>query len=186
MRSMINHSTLPESLWGKALKTIVYILNRVPTKAIDKTPYEIWTGKRPSLKHLHIWGCPDEARPYRLNEKKLDSRTISCYFIGYSERSRGYKFYDPTTKAIFETGNAWFFADVEFAGGVKFKDFVFEEEHVEIPLIVFDNDQVQASILDIFQEAIPDQDNVVDPPAQVQQIVPEEQTLQPQEPMPLR
>ena len=33
---------------------------------------------------------------------KLDSRTVSCYFIGYSKRSRGYKFYDPTTKSIFE------------------------------------------------------------------------------------
>ena len=55
-------------------------------------------------------------------------------------------------------------------GGEKIKDFVFEEEHVGIPLIVFDNDQVQASIPDIVQEAIPDQDNVVDPLAQVQQI----------------
>ena len=70
--------------------------------------------------------------------------------------------------------------------GEKIKDFVFEEEHVEIPLIDFDNDQVKASIPDIVQEAIPNQDNVVDPPAQVQQIVPEEQTLQPQEPMLLR
>ena len=101
VRCMISHSTLPASLWGKALKTTVYILNRVPTKATDKTPYEIWTGKKPSLKHLHIWGCPVEARPYRPNEKKLNSRTISCYFIRYSKRSRGYKFYDPTTKAIF-------------------------------------------------------------------------------------
>ena len=67
-------------------------------------------------------------------------------------------------------------------GGEKIKDFVFEEEHVEIPLIAFDNDQVQASIPDI----VPDQDNVVDPPTHVQQIVLEEQTLQPQEPMPLR
>ena len=94
------------------------------------------------MKHLHIWGCPSEARPYRPNEKKLDSRTISCYFIGFSKRSRGYKFYDPTTKAIFEKENARFFEDVEFVGGEKIKDFVFEEEHVEIPLIAFDNDQV--------------------------------------------
>lgn len=41
------------------------------------------------------------ARPSRPNEKKLDSRTVSCYFVGYSERSRRYKlFYDPTTKSI--------------------------------------------------------------------------------------
>ena len=89
--------------------------------------------KKPTLKHLHVWGCPVEARPYRPNEKKLDSRTVSCYFIGYSERSRGYKFYDPTTRSIFETGNAGFFEDVEFAGGDKYKDFVFEEEYIDIP-----------------------------------------------------
>ena len=115
VRSMISHSTLPKSLWGVALKTAVYILNRVPTKATATTPYELWTGKKPSLNHLHIWGCPAEARPYKPHEKKLDSRTISCYFIRYSERSRGYKFYDPTTKAIFETAIAQFFEDVEFA-----------------------------------------------------------------------
>ena len=89
VRSMINHSNLSISLWGEALKIAAYILNRVTTKATAKTPYEFWTGKKPSLKHLHIWGCPAEARPYRPHEKKLDSRTISCYFIGYSERSKG-------------------------------------------------------------------------------------------------
>nr|KAJ0213750.1 hypothetical protein LSAT_V11C400160130 [Lactuca sativa] len=41
VRSMISHSTLPESLWGEALKTAAYILNRVPTKAAVKTPYEL-------------------------------------------------------------------------------------------------------------------------------------------------
>jgi len=62
-RSMISHSSLPESLWGEALKTVVYILNRVPSKAVNKTPYELWIGKRSSIKHLHIWGCLIETRP---------------------------------------------------------------------------------------------------------------------------
>ena len=95
VRSMINHSSLPESLWGKAIKTAVYILNRVPSKIIAKTPYELWTKKKPSIRHLHVWGCLDEARPYRPNERKLDSRTVSCYFVKYLERSSGFKFYDP-------------------------------------------------------------------------------------------
>ncbi|KAL0368210.1 UNVERIFIED_CONTAM: Retrovirus-related Pol polyprotein from transposon TNT 1-94 [Sesamum calycinum] len=121
LRSMVSNSTLPESLWGEAPKTAVYILNRVPTKATNKTPYELWTGNKPSLKHLHIWGCPAEARPYRPNEKKLDSRSVSCYFVGYSERSRGYKFYSPTTKLIFESGNARFFEDVDLRGEISFQ-----------------------------------------------------------------
>jgi len=113
-RSMVSHSSLPESLWGEPLKTTTYILNRMPSKAINKTPYELWTGKKPSIKHFHIWGCPVEARPYRPHERKLDSRTISCYFVGYAEYSRGYKFYDPTLRSIFEMGNARFLEEVEF------------------------------------------------------------------------
>ena len=175
---MISHSNLPISLWGEALKTAAYILNRVLTKATAKTPYELWTGMKPSLKHLHIWGCLAEARPYRPHEKKLDSRTISCYFIGYSERSRGYKLYDLTTKSFFETRNARFFKDVEFDRGDKDRDFAFEEEYVDIPTAVIDIDQ--APIPNIVQEADPNQNNIKEPP------VPEEQTLPPPEPTPLR
>ena len=54
VRSMISHSSLPNSLWGEALKTAVYILNRVPSKAVNKIPYELWTGKKPSIRHLHV------------------------------------------------------------------------------------------------------------------------------------
>jgi len=54
MRSMISHSTLQESLLREAIKTTAYILNRVLTKAAAKTPYELWTGRKPSLKHFHI------------------------------------------------------------------------------------------------------------------------------------
>ena len=56
VRSMISQSTLPESLWGKALKTIAYILNKVPTKAAIKTPYELLTCQKPSLKHFFTFG----------------------------------------------------------------------------------------------------------------------------------
>ena len=45
--------------------------------------------------------------------KKLDSRTVSCYFVRYSERSRGFKFYDPSIRSFFETSNAKFIEDVE-------------------------------------------------------------------------
>ena len=91
----------------------------------------------------------------------MDSRTVSFYFIGYFERSKGYKFYDPTTKSIFETGNARFFEDVEFDGGDKDRDFAFEEEYVDILTTVIDIDQ--APIPDIVQEAYPNQNNIQEP-----------------------
>ncbi|KAF2319481.1 hypothetical protein GH714_016231 [Hevea brasiliensis] len=61
--------------------------------------------------------------------------------------------------------------DVEFAGGERLKDFVFEEEYVDIPLIAMDNDQEQFHIPDIVQEATLDQDNVIDPHTQPQEVV---------------
>nr|WCJ32082.1 hypothetical protein M5689_013526 [Euphorbia peplus] len=122
---MLNHSTLRESLWICGIKDFS-ILNRVPTKATSKTPYEHWTRKKPSLKNLNIWGCTAGPRPYRPNEKKLDFETTCCYFFGYSEMSMGFRFYDPTTKAIFETGNAICFEDVKFSEGNLAKEIAFE------------------------------------------------------------
>ena len=43
VRSMLSNSKLSLSLWMYALKTVVYLLNRVPSKAVSKTPFELWT-----------------------------------------------------------------------------------------------------------------------------------------------
>ncbi|RYE18823.1 MAG: hypothetical protein EOP45_13560 [Sphingobacteriaceae bacterium] len=60
VRSMLSNSSLPKSLWMHALKTAVYLLNRVPSKAVPKTHFELWTGRKPSLRHQHVFGCPVE------------------------------------------------------------------------------------------------------------------------------
>ena len=88
VRSMLSSSKLPKSLWVEALKTAVYILNRVPTKAVSKTPFELFKGWKPSLRHIRVWGCPSEVRIYNPQEKKLNPRTISGYFIGYAKNSK--------------------------------------------------------------------------------------------------
>eukprot|EP00253_Pinus_taeda_P009013 PITA_09013 len=48
-------------------------------------PFELWKGWKPSLRHMRVWGCPSEVTIYNPQEKKLDPRTISGYFIGYVE-----------------------------------------------------------------------------------------------------
>jgi transposase InsO family protein len=57
VRSMMSYSTLPLGLWMEALKTAIHILNRVPSKLVPKTPYELWTGRVFSLRHLRVWGA---------------------------------------------------------------------------------------------------------------------------------
>ncbi|GKA88197.1 zinc finger, CCHC-type containing protein [Tanacetum coccineum] len=52
IRSMMNSITLLMSFWGYALESVARILNMVPTKKVDKTPYEIWNGKVPNMSYL--------------------------------------------------------------------------------------------------------------------------------------
>ncbi|GJU85169.1 retrotransposon protein, putative, ty1-copia subclass [Tanacetum coccineum] len=59
VRSMMNLTTLPKSFWGYALKTAARILNMVPTKKVDRMPYEIWHGKAPNLSYLRVLGYED-------------------------------------------------------------------------------------------------------------------------------
>ena len=122
VRSMLSNSNIPLFLWSEALKTAVYILNRVPTKAVSKTPFELWKGWKPSLGHFHIWGCPVEVKVYNPQLKKLDPRTVSGYFIGYAEKSKGYKFYCPShTPRIVEARNAKFIEGVDINGSIPRK-----------------------------------------------------------------
>ena len=137
VRSMMSSTNVPNSLWSEALKTAMYILNRVPSKAVPTTPFELWTGRKPSLRHLHVWGCRAEARIYNPQEKKLDSRTISGYFIGYPEKSKGYRFYCPNhSTRIVETGNARFLENGEISGSEKSRKVSFDEVRVDIPTIL--------------------------------------------------
>jgi hypothetical protein len=103
----------------EALKTVIHILNRVSSKSVPKTPYELWTGREPSLNHLRVWGCLAEAKVFNPNIEKLDSKTVSCHFIGYPKRSKGYRFYCPDRHTkIVETRHAVFLEDNMIRGSM--------------------------------------------------------------------
>jgi len=80
---MLSNSKLPISLWMCALKTVMNLLNRIPSKTVLKTHVELWTNRKPSIRNLHVWGCQAKIRIYNPQEKKTDARTINGYFIGY-------------------------------------------------------------------------------------------------------
>jgi len=96
----------------------------------------------------------------------MDSRTISCYFVGYVECSQGYNFYDPTLRSIFETGNARFLEKVEFGKEENIRKVVFEEEpvidsaQVLIPIVVQETTPViENNVQTIVDDIVQEQDN---------------------------
>ena len=105
-RSMMSRIDLPISFWGYELETDVFLLNRIPSKAVEKTPYELWTGKHPGLSFLKIWGC--EAYVKRHAFDKLASKSDKCLFVGYPKETKGYYFYIPSENKVFVARNGVF------------------------------------------------------------------------------
>ena len=152
---MLRNSNLPKSLWTEALKTTMYILNRVTTNVVLKTPFELLKGWKLSLQHVCVQGCSSEVRIYNSQENKLDPRTISVYFIRYVERFKRYKFYCPSHNIrIVESRNAKFLENDLISGSNQLRNIFFQKDHLESQpstssdrLIIFHNiPQVQTGV----------------------------------------
>jgi hypothetical protein len=119
------------------LKTVVHILNRVPSKSVPKTPYEIWTVRKLTLNYLHAWGCPTEARIFKPSIGKLDPKTVSCHFIGYPDKSKGIRFYSPDRYIkIVETRHAAFLEDEVIRRSTVPQEIRLEEKRVCVPTLM--------------------------------------------------
>ena len=90
---------LPKSLWGYALETAIYILNRVLSKSVEVTAYEIWTNKKPHLSHMKVWGCYAYVKWTVSN--KLETKSDKCMFVGFPKETIGYQFYNTLDQRLF-------------------------------------------------------------------------------------
>jgi hypothetical protein len=77
---------------GKAVSTACHVLNRVPTKNSEITPYEGWKGRKPSLHYLSTWGCFAMVSVPINKKRKLGPKTVHCILLGYAHHSTTYKF----------------------------------------------------------------------------------------------
>ena len=98
---MLADSKLPHQFWAEALLTYVYLKNRSPTKALDGiTPYEAWSGIKPDVSILCIFGCSAYPHVPKIERKKLDIKTRKCVLLGYGTNQKGYRLYDVKRKKI--------------------------------------------------------------------------------------
>ena len=72
--------------------TTTYILNRVPSKSVPFTPYELWKGVTPALNVRRPWECATYVHNVSHEYGKLGSNGLKCIFIRYSESFKGYIF----------------------------------------------------------------------------------------------
>ena len=138
VRSMLADAKLPHKFWAESLSTAVYLRNRSPSVTVKgKTPFEAWTGQKPNVKHLRVFGCEAYAHVPKDERKKLDSKARKCTLLGYGDATKGYRLYDPKRARVFHS------RDVQFNELSQGTEVVREKEpnqstHVELDFPEFE------------------------------------------------
>jgi hypothetical protein len=116
VNAMLETSGLSKEWWGEAILTVCHVLNKVPTKNKEITPFEKWEKKKLNISYLRTWGCLAKVNVPINKKRKLGTKTLDCVFLGYAFHSIGYKFLiidsgvlDMLVGTIMESRDATFF-----------------------------------------------------------------------------
>nr|GEV33286.1 hypothetical protein [Tanacetum cinerariifolium] len=103
-RTMLLASQLHLFFWAEAIATACYTQNRsIIILTRNKTPYHIINDRKPSIKHLHIFGCICYITRDGKNLDKMKEKEEQCILVGYSTQSKGYHIYYKRTRMIVES-----------------------------------------------------------------------------------
>ncbi|GBM09649.1 Retrovirus-related Pol polyprotein from transposon TNT 1-94 [Araneus ventricosus] len=101
--TLLIDSELPLEFWAEAVSTAEYMHNITTTKSKDKTPMELWNGKKPSVRHVKPFGCVAFYKVFNNKRHKLQPKSKKEVFSGYSRNRKAYRIYDTEEKQIHET-----------------------------------------------------------------------------------
>lgn len=125
VRSMLVEKNVPKSFWPEAVNWAFYILNRCPTSAVkDITPEEAWSGVKPSVEHLRVFGCIAHAHIPDTQRTKLGDKSHECVLFGTSSESEGYKLFDPVSKKITVSRDVIFEEDKKWDWDASYEELI--------------------------------------------------------------
>ncbi|GJU10692.1 reverse transcriptase domain-containing protein [Tanacetum coccineum] len=100
---MLLASKIPLFFWAKAIATACYTQNRsLIISRYEKTPYHIISGRKPSFKHLYIFGFTCYITRDGENLDQMKEKGDTCILVGYSTQSKGYRVYNKRIRLIVE------------------------------------------------------------------------------------
>ena len=119
-RTMMFYMNIPKYLWGDAIPTASYLINRMPTKVLKyTTPLECLKNVFPKSQinselPLKIFGCIAYVTISKRLRSKLDPRAKNCVFGGYTPNTKGYKCFNPLIKCFYMTMDVSFMKNVPY------------------------------------------------------------------------
>ncbi|KAM0021224.1 putative RNA-directed DNA polymerase [Helianthus debilis subsp. tardiflorus] len=113
--TLLASKSMPKMFWAEAAVWSFYVLNRSPSRALlNITPEEAWSGSKPTVDHLRLWGSLAHVHVPKEKRIKLDDRSFPCVLTGVSEESKAYRLIDPKSMkvvisrdVVFEEHKAW-------------------------------------------------------------------------------
>ena len=126
-RSLMYTMNVPKFLWGEAVLTATYLINRMPSRIIGmKSPCEVLFGENKFNVVPKVFGCTCFVRDHRPSVSKLDPKAVKCIFIGYPAGQQGYKCWNPTERRTFVSMDVTFRESEPFYGEQTDLSMLFE------------------------------------------------------------
>lgn len=108
VRTILNSSKVPHKFWPEAVRYAAYCWNRICRRNSDKTPFELYGGHSPAVKHMKPFGSTCFIGVPKQRRTKFDQRAQKGIMVGYSSRIKGYRVLLPETGKVVESRNVTF------------------------------------------------------------------------------
>ncbi|CAI7830626.1 unnamed protein product, partial [Closterium sp. NIES-53] len=118
-RKILVDSGLPLRFWPLAIRHATVIKNRVLTHVGGQhwVPMEKWSGKKPLVDMLRVFGCMGLVHVPKEKRDKLQAAAVWAVHLGLARGSKGWLMWDPKSNTIFTT------RDAKFMEGLMFKEW---------------------------------------------------------------
>ena len=97
MRCMLHSVDISPAYWSYALIYAVYIKNRIPHSTITMTPFQVFTGLKPNLDRIRIFGSRTTVKVPDKRDAKLDNHSYNGRFLGFTATPKNINYIDDTT-----------------------------------------------------------------------------------------
>lgn len=100
-RCLMFDAGLPKKFWAEAVNTSLYLRNRSVVAGLNnRSPYEVWTQKKPNLSHIRIFGSKVMTHVPKEKRAKWDRKAKELILVGYEDHVKGYRVYDPENNSV--------------------------------------------------------------------------------------
>ncbi|GJX39540.1 ribonuclease H-like domain-containing protein [Tanacetum coccineum] len=120
---MLADSKLPSTFWAEAVNTACYVPNKVlVVKPQNKTPYELFHGRTPTLCFMRPFGCPVTILNTIDHLGKFDGKADEGVFVRYSLNSKAFRVFNSRSKIVEENLHIRFSENIPNVVGTKASD----------------------------------------------------------------